>query len=48
VTVLPGRYLSRTVNGKNPGEKRIRMALVAPLEECIEGAKRIKALLDTL
>ena len=48
VTVLPGRYLSRTVNGKNPGEKRIRMALVAPLEECIEGAQRIKALLDTL
>ena len=48
VTVLPGRYLSRTVNGKNPGKNRVRMALVAPLEECVEGAKRIKALLDTL
>jgi N-succinyldiaminopimelate aminotransferase len=48
VTVLPGRYLSRTINGKNPGENRIRMALVAPLDECIEGAQRIKALLDTL
>ena len=48
VTVLPGRYLSRTINGKNPGENRIRMALVAPLEECIEGAQRIKALLDAL
>ncbi|MCG8394990.1 MAG: succinyldiaminopimelate transaminase [Pseudomonadales bacterium] len=48
VTVLPGRYLSRTVSGKNPGENRVRMALVAPLDECIEGAKRIKALLDTL
>ena len=48
VTVLPGRYLSRTINGKNPGENRVRMALVAPLEECIEGAQRIKVLLDTL
>jgi N-succinyldiaminopimelate aminotransferase len=36
------------VNGKNPGKNRVRMALVAPLEECVEGAKRIKALLDTL
>jgi len=41
VNVLPGRYLSRTVNGYNPGENRIRMALVAPLEECIEAAERI-------
>ena len=48
VTVLPGRYLSRTVNGKNPGKNRVRMALVAPLEECVEGAKRIPAVLDTL
>ncbi len=48
VTVLPGRYLSRTINGKNPGENRVRMALVAPLEECIEGAQRIKVLLDEL
>ncbi|SDX06980.1 succinyldiaminopimelate transaminase [Marinobacter mobilis] len=41
VNVLPGRYLSRTVNGYNPGENRIRMALVAPLEECVEAAERI-------
>lgn len=41
VHVLPGRYLSRTVNGYNPGENRVRMALVAPLEECVEAAKRI-------
>ncbi len=26
----------------------MRMALVAPLDECMEGAKRIKALLDEL
>lgn len=42
VTVLPGRYLSRTSNTINPGENRVRMALVAPLEQCIEAAERIK------
>ena len=42
VTVLPGRYLSRTVDNINPGEYRVRMALVAPLAQCIEAAERIK------
>ncbi|MEX0605997.1 MAG: succinyldiaminopimelate transaminase [Marinobacter sp.] len=41
VHVLPGRYLSRSVAGYNPGENRVRMALVAPLEECVEAAHRI-------
>ncbi len=41
VHVLPGRYLSRTVDGHNPGVNRVRMALVAPLEECVEAAERI-------
>lgn len=41
VHVLPGRYLSRTINGYNPGENRVRMALVAPLDDCIEAARRI-------
>lgn len=41
VHVLPGRYLSRTVDGENPGENRVRMALVAPLEACVEAARRI-------
>jgi len=41
VHVLPGRYLSRTANGHNPGENRVRMALVAPIEECVEAAHRI-------
>jgi len=41
VHVLPGRYLSRTVDGHNPGANRVRMALVAPLEECVEAARRI-------
>ena len=42
VNVVPGSYLSREVNGLNPGSNRIRMALVAPLDECIESAERIK------
>ena len=41
VTVLPGRYLAREVNGFNPGQGRIRMALVAQPEECLEAAQRI-------
>ena len=45
VTVLPGRYLGRTVDGINPGEDRIRMALVASLSDCTTAAERIKALL---
>ena len=48
VTVLPGSYLSRTVDGINPGANRIRMALVAEVDECIEAAKRIRALLESL
>lgn len=42
VTVLPGQFLSRTILGENPGEQRIRLALVASVEECIEAAKRIR------
>jgi N-succinyldiaminopimelate aminotransferase len=48
VTVLPGSYLSREVDGANPGAKRIRMALVAPLDECIEAAQRIRGYCETL
>ncbi|NPU92524.1 MAG: succinyldiaminopimelate transaminase [Gammaproteobacteria bacterium] len=48
VTVLPGQYLSRTVNGINPGENRVRMALVAPLEQCVEAAERIRSFVLSL
>ena len=48
VTVLPGSYLSRTIDGINPGEGRVRMALVASVEECIEAAQRIKTFIETL
>lgn len=41
VTVLPGSLLARSAQGHNPGAGRVRMALVAPLEECLEAAERI-------
>lgn len=41
VTVLPGSYLAREAHGINPGQNRIRMALVAEVEECLEAAQRI-------
>jgi N-succinyldiaminopimelate aminotransferase len=48
VTVLPGSYLSRDAHGINPGQNRIRIALVEPLDECVEAAHRIMDLLKTL
>ena len=48
VTVLPGSYLSRTVDGINPGKNRVRLALVASVEECIEAAERIKHFVQNL
>ena len=41
VTVLPGSYLARDAQGSNPGAGRIRMALVAQTDECVEAAQRI-------
>lgn len=41
VKVLPGSFVSRVANGTNPGQDRIRIALVAPLAACVEGAQRI-------
>jgi N-succinyldiaminopimelate aminotransferase len=41
VTVLPGSYLARDAHGSNPGSNRIRMALVAGVDEGLEAATRI-------
>ncbi len=41
VTVLPGSYVARNAHGLNPGANRIRMALVAEVDECLEAAQRI-------
>lgn len=47
VTVLPGSYLSRDTATGNPGKNRVRMALVAPLDECIDAAQRIKTCVES-
>lgn len=41
VAVLPGSLLARDAHGHNPGAGRVRMALVAGIDECIEAARRI-------
>jgi len=43
VAVLPGSLLARDAHGVNPGAGRIRMALVAGVDECVEAAERIVA-----
>lgn len=48
VTVLPGQFLSRETSSGNPGTQHIRIALVAPISECIDAANRIKQYLQTL
>lgn len=46
VSVLPGQFLGRWVDGENPGENRVRMALVAEQGTCIEAAQRIVKALE--
>jgi N-succinyldiaminopimelate aminotransferase len=41
VAVLPGTLLARDSHGVNPGAGRIRLALVAEVDECLEAAHRI-------
>jgi N-succinyldiaminopimelate aminotransferase len=48
VAVVPGSFLSREIDGYNPGAGRVRMALVAPLEDCIEAAQRIRTFIRSL
>lgn len=48
VLALPGSFLGREVNGRNPGAGHVRIALVAPLAECVEAAGRIVKLLREL
>jgi N-succinyldiaminopimelate aminotransferase len=38
VILLPGSYLARTAQGVNPGAGFVRIALVAPLADCVEAA----------
>ena len=48
VGVLPGSLLARESQGLNPGSGRIRMALVAPVDECVEAADRIVSYTESL
>jgi N-succinyldiaminopimelate aminotransferase len=41
VLVLPGSFLARDAHGANPGRNHVRIALVAPLDECVEAMQRI-------
>ena len=45
IHALAGRYLSREVNGENPGQGYVRIALVASVEESREAISRIRQLL---
>ena len=48
VEVLPGSYLSRSVDNINPGGNRVRIALVAETDICVEAAKRIKRFIKNI
>jgi N-succinyldiaminopimelate aminotransferase len=48
VTVLPGQFLARETSAGNPGQNRVRLALVASLAECCEAAQRIKQFVANL
>ncbi len=41
VAVLPGSLLARDTPAGNPGAGRVRLALVAEVDECLEAARRI-------
>lgn len=48
VLTLPGSFLAREVDGHNPGAGRLRLALVASLDECVDAARRLRQTLTTL
>ncbi|MEW7977487.1 MAG: succinyldiaminopimelate transaminase [Candidatus Sedimenticola endophacoides] len=48
VTVLPGSFLSRRGRDGDPGANRIRMALVASHDQCVEAARRIRTFIESL
>jgi N-succinyldiaminopimelate aminotransferase len=48
VMVLPGSFLGREAGGRNPGENRLRVALVPPVAECVEAVERMMKFARTL
>ena len=48
VTVVPGSYLARDTPTGNPGRDRVRISLVASIEDCVLAAERIAEFARTL
>jgi len=48
VMVLPGSYLSRPATQGDPGKGRLRISLVATVDECREAAERIREYIENL
>ncbi len=46
LTILPGSYLARDTRTGNPGRQRVRISLVASVEECVSAAQRIRTFLE--
>jgi N-succinyldiaminopimelate aminotransferase len=54
LTILPGSYLARDTRSlarsargvENPGRNRVRISLVAPVDECVQAAQRIRSFLS--
>jgi N-succinyldiaminopimelate aminotransferase len=46
LTILPGSYLARATRGGNPGRQRVRISLVASVDECVTAAGRIRNFLE--
>jgi N-succinyldiaminopimelate aminotransferase len=46
LTVLPGSYLARDMDGTNPGRGRVRISLTASIEQCVAAAERIRSFLS--
>lgn len=46
LTTLPGSYLARDGGRGNPGRGRVRISLVADVDECVEAAGRIRAFIE--
>ena len=46
VTVVPGSFLARDTPDGNPGHGHVRISLVAPVDECVTAAQRIRDFLE--
>jgi N-succinyldiaminopimelate aminotransferase len=46
LTILPGSYMARDTPAGNPGKRRVRISLVAPIDECVVAAQRIRTFME--